>query len=65
MKLKNNSCFSPSFNRCSWLVVNAYQASADAADTMVDISGKKVLVDIGITGIKKDAMVTNKEHQHH
>ena len=26
MKLKNNSCFSPSFNRCSWLVVNAYSS---------------------------------------
>ena len=65
MKLKkNNSCFSPSFNRCSWLVVNT-QASADAADTMVDISGKKCWLDIGITGPQKDAMVTNKEHQHH
>lgn len=41
------------------------QASADAADTMVDISGKKCWLDIGITGPQKDAMVTNKEHQHH
>ena len=43
MKLKNNSCFSLLLSTVAvglWLTPT--QASADAADTMVDISGKSV-----------------------
>lgn len=54
MKLKK---IIPAFLLLSTVAVGLWltptQASADAADTMVDISGKKCWLDIGITGLER------------